>query len=263
MPNPSPLISVMIKAARAAESGLIRDFGEVESLKVSRKGPADFVSRADRRSEEIIFNELSKARPGYSFLMEERGDVVGTDKTHRFIVDPLDGTLNFLHSIPHFAISIALEREGELVAGVVHSVMSGETFWAEKGKGAWLGQQRLRVSKVRAFEDAVMATGVPFIGRKGHNQFIKEMDALAPKIAGIRRFGAAALDLAWVAAGRYEGFWERHLAPWDIAAGIVLIREAGGIVGALDDADLLASGSILAGNPAIYERSVTLFKRLK
>ncbi|MEO1038601.1 MAG: inositol monophosphatase family protein [Pseudomonadota bacterium] len=248
----SPLITIMIGAARKAGRRLSRDFGEVENLQVSRKGPADFVSAADHKAEEIIFDELSRARPGYGFLMEERGEVTGSDRTHRWIVDPLDGTLNFLHGQPHFAVSIALEREGELIAGVVYDPAKDELFHAEKGRGAMVNDRRLRVAARNRFHDSVIATGTPFFGKSGHAQFLKELHQIMPMCAGVRRNGSAALDLAWVAAGRFDGFWERNLKAWDIAAGIVLVREAGGFAGSIDETgDVLETGDIAAGNSDI------------
>lgn len=251
MSQQSPLITIMVKAARSAGRGLLRDFGEVENLQVSRKGPGDFVSNADHKAEDIIYKELSKARPGYGFVLEEQGVLEGSDKTNRFIVDPLDGTLNFLHGIPHWAVSIGLERDGELVAGVVYDVPRNEIFWAERGRGCWLDSMRQRVAVRRKLSQAVVATGVPYIGKDGHERFWRELASLSPEVAGIRRFGSAALDLAWVAAGRYDGFWERGLAPWDIAGGIVLVREAGGWVDDIDGKDVLATGNIAASNPSI------------
>lgn len=252
MPTPSALISVMQNAARKAARGLNRDFNEIENLQVSRKGPADFVSMADKRAEEVIVEELSKARPGYGFLLEEGGEIAGSDPSHRFIVDPLDGTTNFLHAIPHFAVSIALEREGELVAGVVYNPVADEMFWGEKGKGAAVNDHRLRVSARTDLPDAILATGIPFRGKPGHATFLTELHALSNKVAGVRRFGSAALDLAYVAAGRFDAFWERGLAPWDMAAGIVLVREAGGRVDELDrHGDPMGSGAIAAGAPDV------------
>lgn len=251
----SALMNVMIAAARKAGRSLARDFGEVENLQVSIKGPANFVSAADHKAEDIIFKELSKARPGYGFLMEERGEIEGDDKTHRWIVDPLDGTTNFLHGIPHFAISIGLEREGVLVAGVIYNPASDELFTAEKGKGAFLNdRRRLRVAGRKTLADAVVVTGIPHRGRPGHPRFMDEMKAVMTEVAGLRRSGSAALDLAYIAAGRYDGYWERGLKPWDLAAGIVLVREAGGFaydVGGADKA--LETGNILAGNQAILK----------
>lgn len=245
-------MQVMTGAARKAGRKLARDFGEVEHLQVSKKGPADFVTSADQKSEQILFEELSKARPGYGFLMEERGAVEGTDKSHRWIVDPLDGTLNFMHALPQFAISIALEREGELVAGVVYNPATDELYHAEKGRGCYVNDRRLRVSERRMFQEAVIATGTPFFGKKGHATFLKELHQIMPHCAGIRRFGAASLDLAGVAAGKFDGFWERGLGAWDVAAGIVLVREAGGQAGSIEQTgDVLETGHIVAGNEAM------------
>jgi myo-inositol-1(or 4)-monophosphatase len=248
MPQASALLNVMLAAARKAGRGLARDFGEVENLQVSRKGPADFVTNADLRAEKTIFEELSKARPGYGFVMEERGVIEGSDKTHRWIVDPLDGTLNFMHGLPHFAISIALEREGVLVAGVVYNSVRDELFWAEKGQGAFLNDRRLRVAARGEMKESVFATGVPFVGKPGHDVFVSELQRVMGVSAGVRRFGSAALDLAYVAAGRFDGFWERHLQSWDIAAGAVLVREAGGYAQELDGGDFMKTGAIIAAN---------------
>lgn len=253
MPTESATIRVMIDAARAAAKGLARDFGEVENLQVSRKGPADFVTAADMKAEQVIFESLSRTRPGYGFLMEERGEVEGTDKSHRFIVDPLDGTLNFMHGIPHFAISIALERQGEIVAGVIMDVANSIIYWAERGGGAWANDRRMRVAARSRMEEAVLCTGVPFRGKPGHPKFLGELEVMTMEVAGIRRFGAASLDLAWVASGRFDGFWERGLQPWDIAAGTILVKEAGGLVMDPDDdrKSPLGTGNIVAGNPAL------------
>lgn len=248
MPQTSPLLNVMIAAARKAGRALARDFGEVENLQVSRKGPSDFVSSADLKAEKTLFEELSKARPGYGFVMEERGVVEGTDKTNRWLIDPLDGTTNFLHGIPHFAISIGLEREGVLMAGVIYNVVRDELFWAEKGQGAYLNDRRLRVAARTDLGDAVFATGTPFRGKPGHEKALKEIESVIAKSAGIRRWGAAALDLAYVAAGRYDGYWERGLNVWDIAAGAVMVREAGGTVAEIDGGDFMKSGAIVASN---------------
>ncbi|MEQ8406033.1 MAG: inositol monophosphatase family protein [Oceanicaulis sp.] len=252
MAQVSALMQVMTGAARKAGRRLARDFNEIEHLQVSKKGPADFVTAADLKAEEIVFEELSKARPGYGFLMEERGAVEGTDRSHRWIVDPLDGTLNFMHAQPHFAVSIALEREGELVAGVTYNPAADELFHAEKGRGAYVNDRRLRVSERRSFQEAVIGCGAPFFGKKGHARFLKELHQIMPMCAGIRRYGSAALDLAYVAAGRFDGFWERDLKPWDIAAGIVMVREAGGFAGSIEDTgDVLETGDIAAGNEHI------------
>lgn len=254
MSKPSALGNVIIEAARKAGRSLARDFGEVEYLQVSRKGPGDFVSNADHRAEEIIYEHLSKARPGYGFLMEERGVVEGSDKTNRFIVDPLDGTLNFLHGQPHYAVSIALEREGKLFCGVVYDVARNEIFWGETGRGAWLGQRKLKVAGRSRLDTAVIATGSPWVGKaeEHHTRFSQEVAAMTPVIAGLRRYGSAALDLAWVAAGRYDGFWEHHLKPWDIAAGMVLVREANGVTTEINGGDALVTGSILSANADLH-----------
>ncbi len=241
-------MNVMIAAARKAARALSRDFGEVENLQVSRKGPSDFVSSADIKAENTLFEELSKGRPGYGFVMEERGVVEGTDKTNRWIVDPLDGTTNFLHSIPHFAISIALEREGVLVAGVIYNVVRDELFWAEKGAGAYLNDRRLRVAGRSDMRDALFACGTPFLGKPGHEKALAEIERVIGKTTGIRRMGAASLDLAYVAAGRFDGFWERNLAIWDVAAGAVLVREAGGTVNEIDGGDFMKTGAVVASN---------------
>ena len=236
MATASPLLQVMIDAARKAGRKLKRDFGEVSELQVSRKGPSDFVSKADLQAEETLVAELSKARPGYGFLAEERGVVEGTDKTHTWIVDPLDGTTNFLHGLPHFAVNIALERrDAGIVASVTYNPATDELFWAEKGRGAWLGDsRRLRVAARRNLSDCILATGIPFQGKPGHGQFLKELHQFSARVAGVRRFGSAALDLAYVAAGRFDAYWERDIKPWDVAAGSLLVTEAGGIVTAAD-----------------------------
>lgn len=259
----SALMNVMITAARKAGRSLNRDFGEVENLQVSIKGPANFVSSADHRAEEIIYNELSRARPGYQFLMEERGVVEGADASHRWIVDPLDGTTNFLHAIPLFSVSIALEREGQLVAGLVYNPASDELFTAEKGKGAFFHERRrLRVAARRNLTEAVVTTGIPHRGRAGHDTFLKETARVMGEVAGVRRTGSAALDLAWTAAGRFDIFWERNLQPWDIAAGQLIVREAGGSVVDTKGGDTsLETGSVVAGNPTMVRAFLPLLER--
>lgn len=255
----SALMNVMIAAARKAARSLARDFGEVAQLQVSVKGPANFVSAADHRAEEILFRELSRARPGYGFLMEERGEIEGADKTHRWIVDPLDGTTNFLHSIPLFAISIGLEREGQIVAGLIYNPISDELFTAEKGKGAFLNDRRIRVAARQSLADAVVATGIPHRGRPGHARFLYEAESVMREVAGIRRTGAASLDLAWTAAGRFDGYWEHNLQPWDMAAGILMVREAGGVATDLDGGSrMFETGSVLVGNPTISKNLLTV-----
>ena len=249
-------ITVMVQAAHKAARHLVRDFGEVENLQVSIKGPGDFVSAADRRAEQILRQELGRARPSFGFLLEESGSFAGSDADYRWIVDPLDGTTNFLHAVPHFAISIALERQGELVAGVIYDPIKDELFAAEKGAGAYVNDRRLRVSRRSDLLTCLIATGIPVLDWPGRAKgFARQLDRVADEVAGIRRLGTASLDLAYVAAGRFDGFWEYDLKAWDMAAGIVLVREAGGLVGHLEgDQDLLGRGTLIAANPAIYPR---------
>jgi myo-inositol-1(or 4)-monophosphatase len=261
MPYLSPALNVMTTAARKAGRGLIRDFGEIENLQVSLKGPADFVSTADKRTERILIEELLKARPGYGFLVEESGVIEGPDKTHRFIIDPLDGTTNFLHGVPHFAISIALEREGQLVSAVVYNPVADEIFTAEKSHGAYLNNRRLRVAARKSLKESLIATGMPFHGHGDHESFLGELGRVMAQVAGIRRFGSAALDLAWVAAGRYNGFWERGLASWDLAAGLLLVREAGGVATDLQGgARVLETGDVLAANETMHPLLLKLLR---
>jgi myo-inositol-1(or 4)-monophosphatase len=257
----SALLNVMIKAAHKAGRALKRDFGEVEHLQVSLKGPANFVTAADHRAEKTLREELAIARQGYGFLGEEGGRIEGTDKTHTWIVDPLDGTSNFVHGIPHFAISIGLAREGTIVAGLIYNPANDDLFTAERGKGAFLNDTRLRVAARRRLADAVIACGLPHLGRGDLALGAKEIAALQPKVAGLRRFGAAALDLAWVAAGRLDGYWERNISPWDIAAGLIIVREAGGFVTDLDGRDATsATADILAGNEYIHGEMLKVLK---
>ena len=253
-------LNLMIRAARKAARGLLRDFTEVENLQVSSKGPGDFVSRADTRSEEIIRAELTETRPNYGWLAEESDSADGADPTRRWIVDPLDGTTNFLHGLPHWAISIALEHKGEIVSAVVYDPVKDEMFTAEKGSGAWLNDRRLRVSGRRSMIEMIFGTGVPFGGNPNLERTLREMAALTPATAGIRRWGAAALDLTYVAAGRLDGFWERGLGPWDVAAGILIVREAGGFVGPIDPGTIFEGRSIVAANTAVFD---TLTKTLQ
>ncbi len=243
----------MSDAARKAARGLNRDFGELAELQVAKKAPADFVSAADLKAEQTIFEALEKARPGYSFLGEERGLIEGTDKTHTWVVDPLDGTTNFLHAIPHFAINIALQRDGAVVAAVTYNPITNELFWAERGKGCYVNDKRLRVAQRQRLDESVIGTGIPFLGHGQHAKFLKELHQISQRVAGVRRFGAAALDLAYVAAGRMDGFWERDLKPWDMAAGLLLIHEAGGkVTDAEGTEDMMANGSIVAANLDIH-----------
>jgi len=260
MPH-SAILNVMIKAARRAGRGLKRDLGEIEHLQVSLKGPRNFVTAADRRAEEVVYEELAKARPGYGFLGEEGGAREGADKSHRWIVDPLDGTTNFLHGIPHFAVSIALERDGTIVAGLVYNPANEDMFIAERGKGAFLNDQRIRVASRQRLADAVVACGLPHYGRGDLALARNEIFAAQQHFAGLRRYGAATLDLAWVAAGRLDAYWERDLSPWDLAAGILLVREAGGFVSDLDGGDaIFAKAQIVAGNEAMHRELVRLLK---
>lgn len=250
----SPTINVMLRAAEKAGRSLIRDFGEVEQLQVSRKGPGDFVSAADRRSEEIIFNDLNYARPEYGFLMEEgSGSDVNPDAELRWIVDPLDGTSNFLHGVPHWCISIALEEKGEVIAGVIYDPVKDEVFRAEKGEGAFMRNKRLRVSGRNSFDDAMIATGQPRREMAKQNEFMNEYKAVLQHTGLVRRYGAAALDMAYVAAGRFDGFWERGLHPWDLAAGTLIVKEARGMATTIEGRDVpIHKGNVLAANIELY-----------
>lgn len=254
-------VNVMIKAARKAGRALVRDFGEVEQLQVSAKGPGDFVSRADRQAEATIREMLMEARPSYGYLGEEEGAAKGEDPTRRWIVDPLDGTTNFLHGLPHWAVSIALEHKGQVVAGVVHDPVKDETFFAEKGEGAWLNESRLRVSGRTRMIESIFATGIPFAAQRTLPDTLRDLARLMPECAGVRRMGAAALDLAYVAAGRYEGYWEREVKAWDVAAGLLIVTEAGGLVGTMQDGvSALEGGGVVAANAAIFERFAGLVR---
>jgi myo-inositol-1(or 4)-monophosphatase len=260
MPH-SAILNVMIKAAYRAGRSLKRDLGEVENLQVSLKGPRNFVTAADRRAEDIVREELAKARPDYGFLGEEGGARTGADKSHRWIVDPLDGTTNFLHGIPHFAVSIALERNGAIVAALTYNPANDELYVAERGKGAFLNDRRIRVAARQRLADAVVACGLPHYGRGDLELGRHEIAAAQQNYAGLRRFGAATLDLAWVAAGRFDAFWERDLSPWDLAAGILLVREAGGFVSDLDGGDaVLSKGTVAAGNDTMHRELLRLIK---
>jgi myo-inositol-1(or 4)-monophosphatase len=259
----SALINVMVKAARRAGRSLKRDLGEVENLQVSLKGPANFVTMADRRAEEMLYTDLIKARPGYGFIGEEGGTREGEDKSHTWIVDPLDGTTNFLHGIPQFAISIGLSREGTIIAGVIYNPANDDLYIAERGKGAFLNDQRLRVAGRRQMDECVIGCGLPHIGRGDLELSRREMTAIQSRVAGLRRFGAAALDLAFVAAGRLDGFWERDLKPWDIAAGQIMVREAGGtITGIAGNDDALTTGHVICGNEYVHGELLKMLKPL-
>jgi len=257
----SPTLNVIIAAARKAGRPLIRDFGELENLQISMKGPGDFVTSADKRTEKILIEELSKARPGYGFLAEEGGTAEGKDKSHRFIIDPIDGTTNFMHGIPQFAISIALERESQIVSAVVYNPVTDDLFMAEKGHGAFLNNKRLRVASRKDLPACLFATGLPSIGREGHARAMAETAAVLGASAGIRRFGAASLDMAYVAAGRFDGYWEHGIKIWDSAAGLVLLREAGGVVSDFTGrTDGLSGQDIVCANEHIHPQLLKLLR---
>jgi len=263
MATRSALINVMMKAAEKAAKSLVRDFGEIEQLQVSRKGPSDFVSTADLQAQKILREELGKARPAYGFQMEEEDGATDTS-THaeRWIVDPLDGTTNFLHGVPHWCISVAAMRGKDILAGVIHDPIKNEVFWSEKGLGAYVNSKRLRVSARKELGDCLISTGIPFKGvMQDHPRFAEQMSAIMPNVSGIRRLGAAALDLAYVAAGRYDAYWERHIHPWDIAAGILLVKEAGGFVSPFNPKeDPMVKGGIIAANANIHDEFVRILR---
>ena len=247
-------LNVMIKTARKVGRALLKDFGEVEQLQVSVKGAGDFVTRADLNAEQIIREELMEARPTYGFLGEESAEIEGQDPTRRWIVDPLDGTTNFLHGLPHWAVSIALEHKGAIVAGVIYDPVKDECFFAEKGQGAWLNESRIRVSGRNRLIESVFATGLPWAGRADLPQTLQDLGRLLPATSGVRRFGAASLDLAYVAAARYDGFWERGLKSWDMAAGLLIAKEAGALVeGLTPDTDPMETGDVIVASEAQFE----------
>jgi myo-inositol-1(or 4)-monophosphatase len=248
-------LNIMMKAARRAGRSLVKDFREVENLQVSMKGAGDFVSRADLNAEKILKEDLMSARPTYGWLAEEGGEEEGQDPTRRWIVDPLDGTTNFLHGLPHWAVSVALEHKGQVVAGVVFDPAKDEMFYAEKGQGAWLNQnQRLRVSGRTRMIEALFGTGIPFGTETNLGASLADMARLLPQCAGARRWGAAALDLAYVAAGRLDGYWERGVKSWDIAAGLLIVREAGGFVMPIDESrGIFEQGAVIASNSGLSE----------
>jgi myo-inositol-1(or 4)-monophosphatase len=262
MVSHSGLLTVIERAARKVAPQLRRDFGEVQHLQVSRKGPADFVSVADKKAEDTLVTELRKVRPDWGFLLEEGGEIEGDPMKPRWVIDPLDGTTNFLHGVPHFAISIAVQEPhrsgkgwGEVTTGLIYQPITDESYWAEKSRGAWRHDQRLRVSGRRDLTEALVATGYPYHGHGEMAQFSRIFGAIAPAVAGVRRFGAAALDLAWVASGRYDGFWETGLSPWDVQAGILLVREAGGFVTDFrGGSEPVERREILAANDALHSK---------
>jgi len=261
----SALLNVMVNAALKAGKSLTKDFGEVENLQVSRKGPADFVTLADKRAEQVIFDELRKARPTYAFLMEEGGEVTGTDGQHRFIIDPLDGTTNFLHSIPLFAVAIALERNQEIVASVIYNPVLDELYTAEKGGGAWLNdRKRLRVAGRKHLADSVIVTGIKTTGTAEDGRALKQLSYVSPATAGIRRSGSASMDMAWLATGRYDGMWEAGLAPWDVAPGFLMVKEAGGFVSDYNGTTgSVWNGQVVAGNEQIQAQLLKALKEVK
>ncbi len=247
-------LNVMMKTARRAGRALLKDFMEVENLQVSTKGPGDFVSRADRNAEYMIKEALMEARPTYGFLGEEGTSIEGEDPTRRWIVDPLDGTTNYLHGMPHWAVSIALEHKGQIVIGVIYDPVKDELFFAEKGEGAWMNEKRLRVSGRTRMIESVFATGLPFAGRADLPESLQDLARILPTCAGVRRWGVASLDLAYVAAGRYDGFWERRLKSWDMAAGLIIVREAGGIVEPLNPAgNIFEDGEVICAAEPIFD----------
>jgi myo-inositol-1(or 4)-monophosphatase len=259
----SALMNVMTAAAIKAGRGLKRDYGEVENLQVSIKGPGDFVTAADRRAEKTLFEELSRARPGYGFIMEESGTIEGADKSHVWHIDPLDGTANFLHGIPIFAVSLALEREGQIVAGLVYNPATDDLYVAEKGQGAYHNNRRMRVAARRTLQESMIACGIPpLAGLQHHARFQLELAAAMSKVANIRRLGAASIDLAMVASGRCDGYWERGIKSWDIAAGVILVRESGGFVTDLSGGqEMLTKGEICAGNELIHRQLLDVMRK--
>jgi myo-inositol-1(or 4)-monophosphatase len=259
------LLNIMVTAALKAGRSLTKDFGEVENLQVSVKGPADFVTNADKSAEKIVYGELSKARPTYGFLMEEGGEIKGSDGQHRWIIDPLDGTTNFLHGIPLFAVAIALQRGEEIVASVIYNPVMEELYVAEKGAGAWLDdKKRLRVAGRKHLADAVVSTGIKVTGTANDALHLRQLGQIAPAVAGIRRTGSASTDLAWLAAGRFDGFWEGRLAPWDVAPGLLMMREAGGTMTDFSGKPgSMGNGEVVAGNETIHGQLLKVIKGVK
>lgn len=256
----SPIMTMMIRAAEKAGRALLRDFNEIENLQVSRKGPGDFVTAADKRSEKILFEELQKVRPDYSFMMEESGEVKGNDTDHVWIIDPLDGTHNFMHGIPHWSISIALEQKGQIIAGLIYDCTKDEMFTADKGGGAWLRNKRLRVSGRNVLEQCMINYGQPANSPEARDLFYKELRAVQ-NLAMVRRYASAALDLAYVAAGRIDAYWERGIKPWDVAAGSLIVKEAGGIVTSIENDDNpVYSGNLVSGNQQVHSDIRKLLK---
>ena len=254
-------INVMVKACRKAAKTLIRDFGEIENLQVSIKGPGDFVTASDKKVEKILIDELQKARPNYSILSEEIGKI-SNDESFKWIIDPIDGTANFLHGIPHFAISIGLEHDGEIICGIIYDPIKDEMFVAEKGNGSYLNNQRIRVSSRSKLENCIIFTGGPKIGVKNRELFLKEYNNVSSKVlTTIRKLGSASLDMAYVAAGRCDGFWQRNLKYWDIAAGIIIVRESGGFVTDFKgEKGYMQNKTILVTNSKINNEMIEILK---
>lgn len=251
----SALLNVMVDAVRKAGRGLTRDYGEVENLQVSMKGPGEFVTSADRRAEKVLFEELQRARPGYGFLLEERGDVPGTDTSHRWIIDAVDGTVNLVHALPFFCISVALERNGVIVAGVMYNPVLDELYVSERGAGAFVNDRRMRVANRSKLHDCVVGTFVPHIGHDDHMAAVTRQKVLMNEVAGVRAFGSTGISLAYVAAGRLDAYVETAVAPWHSAAGLLMVREAGGFVSDLKGKDkIFETRTIVAGNEDVHRR---------
>lgn len=263
MARRSPLMNVMVSAVMKATKSLRRDFNELEKLQVAKKGPADFVTVADKRVEGELVRELKATRPSFGFILEEGGEL-NERAPEKFVIDPIDGTTNFLHGIPHFATSVAAVRDQEIIAGLIYSPITEELYWAEKGQGAYLNDSRIRVSSRRRMEESLFATGIPFLGREGHREFLSDAAEVMKISSGIRRMGAASLDLAYVAAGRFDGYWEEGLNSWDIAAGILLVREAGGYVTDIKGgSDMLKTGGVIAANDQLHAPLERVIKRAR
>lgn len=259
----SALLNVMTQAAMKAGRSLSRDFGEVQNLQVSLKGPGDFVTNADRKAEKVIRFELEKARPDFGFLMEESGEIKGRDPQNRWIVDPLDGTVNYLHGNPHFCVSVALEREKEIVAGVIYDVIKDELFVAEKGQGAYVNDRRMRVAARTDLHESIIASYIPHFGKPDHDRFLTGLSKVMRESAGVRSTGSTALDLAYVASGRLDGIWQEGPDPWDLAAGLILVREAGGFTSDFSGGrEMFSKRQIVAGNEAVHKSLKSLVAAL-
>ncbi len=258
----SPQINLIIKACMKASRSLIRDFGEVENLQVSTKGPGDFVTSADKRTEKILIEELKKAHPGYGIITEESGMINKSNTDNRWVIDPIDGTMNFLNGIPHFAISIGYEEKGEITCGVIFNPITNEMFVAEKGNGAYLNNSRIRVSNKKKIKDALLVTGGPKEASKIKDKIFSEYINISNNVSNVRKFGSAALDIAYVACGRFDGYWQRELNYWDIAAGIIILKEAGGFINFFDeDNNNPLKKNIIASNSNIHNELLDLISK--